>query len=163
MKLSIIAAMANHNVIGKNNTLPWHLPADLKHFKTITMGKPILMGRKTYDSIGKPLPGRQNIILTRNTNLSFPGCLVISDIKALPTELTTQEIMIIGGAEIFQQFLPQAQHLYLTFIHADINGDTYFPEWNADEWIEIAREDHLSDDNNPFSYSFIELVRVVQK
>ncbi len=128
-QISIIAAMTNNHVIGKNNALPWHLPADLKHFKNITMGKPIIMGRKTFESIGKPLPGRQNIILTRDKNYHIDGCTIIHSLDELQSCTNAAEIFVIGGAEIYKQLLPLTQKLYLTFIDTEIDGDSYFPEW----------------------------------
>src|SRR6188472_2703937 len=115
--LSAIVAMAENRVIGKNNQLPWHLPADLKHFKTITTGHPILMGRKTHESIGKPLPNRQNIILTRDSNYVAAGCTVVTSVKAALQKAESPEVFIIGGAEIYRQLLPQVQRLYLTIVH----------------------------------------------
>lgn len=158
MHISLIAAMSKNRVIGNSNALPWHLPADLKHFKKITIGKTILMGRKTYESIGKPLPGRKNIILTREKNFQAPDCLVIHNINELPKEIIDHEIMVIGGAEIFQLFLAKAQRFYLTLIDAEIAGDIYFPEWNEDDWVEISREEHHADENNPYNYSFVEYI-----
>ncbi len=153
--ISLIAAMANNRIIGKNNALPWHLPADLKHFKNVTMGKPIVMGRKTFESIGRPLPGRQNIIVTRDKNFKAEGCTIIHKINEIHSCTDAPEIMVIGGAEIYKQLLPQAHRLYLTFIQANFEGDSYFPQWQQDEWREIAREDHVADEINKYDYSFV--------
>lgn len=160
MSISLIAAMANNRVIGKNNTLPWHLPADLKHFKNTTMGKAIVMGRKTFESIGRPLPGRQNIIVTRDKMYQATGCTIINSINQIKLVSDAIEIMVIGGAEIYKQLLPQAQRLYLTYIHADVDGDSHFPQWQANEWQEISREDHLADENNKYDYSFVILEKI---
>ncbi len=157
MRISAIIAMSTNRVIGKNNQLPWHLPADLKHFKKITLGKPILMGRKTYESIGRPLPGRCNIVISRDLQFQAPGCIVAHSIESALTtasEQKSEEIFIIGGALLFQETLPLTQRLYLTVIHQDIPGDTYFPELNLAEWQEVERLDHAPDKENNYSYSF---------
>jgi len=157
MRISAIIAMSSNRVIGKNNQLPWHLPADLKHFKKITMGKPILMGRKTYESIGRPLPGRSNIIITRDSKFQAPGCIIRHSIESALTTAALQhseEIFIIGGALIFQETLPLIQRLYLTLIHESIEGDAYFPELNSAEWQKIEQIDHHPDKENNYSYSF---------
>ncbi|MCD6038979.1 MAG: Dihydrofolate reductase region [Gammaproteobacteria bacterium] len=160
MFISAIVAMAENYVIGKNNQLPWHLPADLKHFKTITMGKPILMGRKTYESIGKPLPGRCNIVITREKDYHASGCLLAHSIKeALETASESDEIFIIGGALLFQEMLPMTQRLYMTLIHQPFEGDTFFPKLNQKEWQEIERIDHSKEKENGYAYSFIKLER----
>jgi dihydrofolate reductase len=162
MQLSIIAALANQKVIGYHNRLPWHLPADLRHFKEITMGKPVIMGRRTFDSIGRPLPGRSNIIISRNSHFIAEGCLVVHSLAGALAQVThVPEAMIIGGTEIFRQALPLAQKLYLTFIHADIKGDVFFPEWQTQEWQETARQDFETDDQNAYAYSFAILERKV--
>lgn len=161
--LSAIVAMAENRVIGKNNQLPWHLPADLKHFKAITTGNPILMGRKTYESIGKPLPNRTNIIITRDTNFTAPGCFVVNSIEkaiTLASEQGSKEIFIIGGAEVYRQLLPHIERIYLTLVHSNIDGDTYFPELDPNVWHELNRETHAADEANGYAYSFIELGRV---
>lgn len=162
MHLALIVAIAANYVIGNNNQLPWHLPADLKHFKNLTMGKPIVMGRKTYESIGKPLPGRRNIVVTRQENLAIPGCEVVHSLEeALKITQTADEVMLIGGAELFKQALPLANTMYLTFIHQDFHGDAYFPHWNTAQWKEVAREDCESDENNPYRYSFVTYQRLM--
>lgn len=160
MKISLILAVANHGVIGYQQKLPWHLPADLAHFKKLTLNKPIIMGRKTYESIGKPLPERRNIIITRNKNFSVAGTESFSSIKeALENLQNENEIMIIGGAELFRETLPLATRIYLTSIHATFNGDTFFPELDYEIWEESSREDHETDVKNPYKYSFIVLDR----
>lgn len=161
--LSAIAAMSSNQVIGNKNQLPWHLPADLKHFKAVTSGHPVLMGRKTYESIGKPLPNRTNIILTHTTNYSAPDCLIIHTMEAaisMAVELEMDEIFVIGGAEIFKQLLPQIQRLYLTQIHHTFDGDAFFPDLNPADWKEVSRELHHADDKNNYDYSFIVMERV---
>ncbi len=158
--LSIICAMDQNRLIGKNNALPWHLPADLAFFKQTTMGKPILMGRKTYESIGRPLPGRQNIIISRDTNYQAEGCDCCTDIDtALALAADHAEIMLIGGASLYQQTLERAQQLYLTHIHASFEGDAWFPEVNQNDWLITWQEDHTADEKNRFDYSFVKYSR----
>lgn len=159
--LSAVVAMSENRVIGKNNQLPWRLPADLKHFKTITSGSPIVMGRKTYESIGRPLPNRTNIILTRNQHFHAPGCLVVSSLNEALSLVpsSAKEIFIIGGAEIYQQLLAHIQRIYLTIVHHEFEGDAYFPELNMKEWHEIERIHHQQDQNNHYAYSFVILER----
>ena len=160
MIISLIAAMGNDRVIGIENRLPWRLPADMKHFRALTMGKPVLMGRKTFDSIGKPLPGRTNIVVTQDPNFHPEGVTVAHSIaEALLGGEDAEEIMVIGGASFYAQLLPRAQRLYITAIHHDFAGDAFFPAWNPGEWREIAREDHSGDGDNIYPYSFITLVR----
>lgn len=161
MKLSLIVAMAQNRAIGINNTLPWHLSADLKRFKQITLGKPILMGRNTHESIGKPLPGRENIVISRNPNYLAQGCHIYTGIEqALAAyEKQTEEIMIIGGVSLYQVCLPIADQLYLTLIHQDFDADTWFPEYQHISWKQLQREDINDDPQVSFSYSFIHLQR----
>lgn len=158
MKISLIVAMASNRAIGLNNRMPWHLSADLKKFKQITMGAPILMGRKTYESIGRPLPGRTNIIISRNPSYSQPGCLVFNDIdQALKSCGDAKEVFVIGGSDFYKSMLPVADTLYLTQIHREFQGDTFFPEIDADQWVEVEREDIQDDPDVAFSYSFLKL------
>jgi len=158
--LSIIAALSRNRVIGKDNQLPWRLPADLKHFKAVTLGKPVIMGRKTFESIGKPLPGRDNIVVTRDPQFRADGIAVAHSLDdALAQGRAAPEIMLIGGAQLYTQALPRAQRLYLTLIHADIDGDAHFPDYDPAAWRETAREDHAPDENNHYSYSFLILER----
>jgi dihydrofolate reductase len=164
MKISLIVAMASNRVIGLNNKMPWHLSADLKKFKQITMGSPILMGRKTYESIGKPLPGRTNIIISRNTDYQQAGCLVFNNLETAlqsASELTN-ELFVIGGSDLYQTLLPLADNLYLTLINQAVAGDTYFPEIDLNEWKEVAREDINDDTSTPFSYSFLTLDKIIK-
>jgi dihydrofolate reductase len=160
MKLSLIAAMADNRVIGHENRLPWHLPADLQHFKAITLGKPVLMGRKTWESIGRPLPGRTNIVITRDAGYVAEGCVVAHSLEeAVRAAGEAAEIMVIGGAQLYRQALPLADTIYLTLVHAEFQGDTRFPDWQPKEWRETARIDYAADDRNPHAYSFITLER----
>ena len=161
MKVSMIVAMAKGRVIGLDNKMPWHLPADLQFFKRVTLGKPVIMGRKTYSSIGRPLPGRFNIVLTRNKNLSIEGVTCVQTVEqALALVKNETEVMVIGGATIYQQFLKQTDRLYLTFIDLDVAGDTLFPDYQADaNWSEISREAHLADEKNLHNYEFVTLER----
>lgn len=159
--ISMIAAMANNRVIGADNDMPWHLPADLKHFKAVTMGKPVLMGRKTYESIGKALPGRPNIVITTNESYSLDDATVVHSIEAAMQEAAAfDEVMIIGGGSIYQSMLSQAQRLYLTFIELTVDGDTQFPDYEVNaNWQELSRETHQKDDKNPYDYTFVTLER----
>lgn len=161
--VSAIAAMAENRVIGFENELPWYLPADLQHFKSITSGHPILMGRKTFESIGRPLPNRTNIVLTRDKKYKADGCIVVTSISEAVTkaeEINSKEIFIIGGAEVYNQLLPSIERLYLTIVHADCEGDTFFPELDLAEWREVNREAFDEDDDNEFPYTFLQLDRV---
>jgi dihydrofolate reductase len=158
MKISLIVAMASNRAIGLNNKMPWHLSADLKKFKKITMGAPILMGRKTYESIGRPLPGRTNIIISRNQSYSQAGCLVFNDIdQALASCGDAKEVFVIGGSDFYQSMLPVADTLYLTQIHQEFPGDTFFPEIDPEQWTEVEREDIQDDPDVAFNYSFLKL------
>lgn len=158
--LSAIAALSANRVIGQKNQLPWHLPADLKHFKALTLGKPILMGRKTFESIGRPLPLRHNIILTSDPVFKAEGCTITSSLdSALSLAQPAEEVMVIGGATLYEQLLPRIQRLYLTVIHHSFEGDAYFPELEESSWREISREDHEADADNAYSYSFLVLER----
>ena len=155
MKISLILAMGRNRAIGRDNQLPWHLPADLAHFKATTLGKPILMGRKTWESIGKALPGRLNIVLTGQVGYHADGATVVNNIDAAISVCgSADELMVIGGAGGYQAFLPSAQKIYLTLIDEDFDGDTFFPELDEQQWHEEGREDHRADDRNPYDYSF---------
>ncbi|MEO9946622.1 type 3 dihydrofolate reductase [Paraglaciecola sp.] len=169
IQVSMIAAMANDRVIGLNNTMPWHLPADLKHFKKVTLGKPIVMGRKTYESIGKALPGRLNIVVSSDPVFTLPDATVVNSCEqaievakghSQAEEITNPEVMIIGGGTIYQHFLPLCHRLYLTHIDLAVAGDTYFPDYRANySWVEESIESFDSDDKNPYSHHFINLVK----
>ena len=161
MQLSIIVAMDRNRVIGNNDTLPWHISADLKNFKKITMGKPIVMGRKTHESIGRPLPGRENIIITRDESYHAEGCTVLNSIEAVFEHCKdVDEVMITGGAEIYKYTLPKAARLYLTEVHTEVEGDTRFPGFERNDWQEISREAFRADEKNDFDYSFVILERI---
>ncbi len=158
-KLCAIVAMDENGLIGRDNQLPWHLPADLKHFKEITTGNPIIMGRKTYESIGKPLPNRTNIVITKDTDYVAPGCLVVTTTEEAIHQATihaTENIFIIGGATIYQQMMDRLDYLYLTIVHHTFEGDTYLTGLNLRHWKEIGRTHHEADENNAWSYSFIQ-------
>jgi dihydrofolate reductase len=162
MKISLIVAMASNRVIGLDNQMPWHLSADLKKFKSITLGKPIVMGRKTFESIGRPLPGRTNIIISRNSDYNQVGCLVVNDLEGALTSacLLADEIFVIGGSALYEALLPRANVLYLTQINQAFEGDTFFPEINKEEWREVKREDINNDPQVNFSYSFLQLEKI---
>lgn len=154
--ISLIWAMDENQVIGKNNQLPWHLPEDLKFFKRTTMGHPIAMGRKTMDSIGKPLPGRENIVITRNHDFTKDGFTILHSVEEFIqySNKLEDEIFVIGGAEIFKVFLPVADRLYITRIHAQFEGDTFFPELKMEEWELLTKEKGIKDEKNPYDYEF---------
>jgi len=153
--ISIIVAVSTNNVIGTQGELPWRLSDDLKHFKQVTMGKPIIMGRKTWESIGRPLPGRQNIVITRQPGFQAEGCDVVTSIDAgIAAAGDVEEIMVIGGGQIYDVALPAAERLYLTRVHTEIEGDAFFPEIDEGEWRLVSDEQHRSDDKNEYPYSF---------
>lgn len=160
--LNYIVAKAENDVIGSKNDLPWYLPADLIHFKTLTLGHTVVMGRKTFDSIlarlGKPLPERTNVVLTRNPDFAYPGVTVLHDIADIDT--LEGEVFNIGGEELFRATFDRADKLYATEVHADIPGDTYFPAIEADQWRETAREPHEADEKNPYDYDFVTYERI---
>ena len=155
MIVSQIAAMSENHVIGKNNQLLWHMPEDLKHFKNTTSGHTVIMGRKTFDSVGKPLPRRRNIIITRQ-NITIEGCEVVNSIEAaLALCAGDDEVFIVGGAEIYKQSLHLTNRVYLTIIHHYFEGDSFFPQLSQNDWKEVSHENHPVDDKNAFPYSFI--------
>ena len=167
MRLAMIAAQSLNRVIGINNKLPWYLPGDLKYFKQVTLGKPIVMGRKTFESIGRPLPGRTNIVITRDIEWAHPGVRVVHGLdegvelaESLAHIDGVEEAVVIGGAEIYSLCLPRADRLYLTQVHAEVEGDAFFPAFNPDDWHEVARDDFKAEGPNPYDYSFIVLDRV---
>jgi len=167
VKLAIIVAQDKNRAIGINNKLPWHLPEDLRYFKQVTMGKPIIMGRKTFESIGRPLPGRVNIVISRQDSYEPKGVKVVDSLPAA-RELAesiclidgVDEAMVIGGAQIYAQAIEEADRLYLTEVDAEINGDAWFPEFERSAWSEIGREDFLAEGPNPYNYSFIVLDKI---
>ncbi|UTW57885.1 type 3 dihydrofolate reductase [Kordiimonas sp. SCSIO 12603] len=153
--ISIIVAMGENRVIGVDNDLPWHLPEDLKYFKKTTLGKPIIMGRKTFESIGRPLPGRQNIVITRNTDWATEGVDVVSTIEdAIKTAGDVEEVMITGGAQIYAASMDLCDRLYVTEVGLAPEGHAYFPEIDEDRWKAVSREDHGAQDGKP-SYAFV--------
>jgi len=148
--------MDRNHLIGNNNQLPWHLPADFAHFKSITMGKPIVMGRKTFESIGKPLPGRLNIVLTRDPDISFEGVACVSnftDAKALVPD--TDELMIIGGSTIYEMLMPQVNRMYITYVDAEFEGDAWFPQFDKNKWLEKDTVVRPADEKNAYICKFI--------
>lgn len=155
--ISLIAALADDRVIGIGNRLPWKIPADMRWFRACTMGKPIVMGRKTFESFGgRVLPGRTNIIITRDRSYMAEGAVVVHSIdEALAAAGPVEEVMIIGGAELYAQTLPRADRLYLTWVHGRFEGDAWFPELDLSAWREVERHDHAADEENPFDYSFV--------
>ncbi|EIJ33669.1 type 3 dihydrofolate reductase [Thiothrix nivea] len=158
--LSLIAAIARNRVIGYEGGMPWHLPADLAWFKRNTLGKPIIMGRKTWDSIGRALPGRRNLVISRDTTFQPTGAeRAASPDAALGMVEGVPEAMIVGGAQVYQHFLPHATRLYLTLIDADVLGDTFFPDYNQFQWRELEHHDHPADPNNPYPCTFLVLER----
>jgi len=155
MILSLIAALGKNRVIGDHNTLPWHLPADLKRFKELTAGHTVIMGRKTYESIGRPLPKRRNIIITRQADLKIPGCEIADSLEnAIKLVADEKEVFIIGGAQIFERSLPLATKIYFTRVHADVPGDTFFSGLNPNQWQKVSEEKHLKDEKNIYDYTF---------
>ncbi len=153
-KVSIIVALAKNHVIGKDNQIPWHIPADLQYFKKITLGKPMIMGRKNYESIGRPLPGRKNIILTRDKNFSAEGCTIVhSKDEAIAATDGVAEIMIIGGGAIYEMFMDDADMLYLTEIDSEVDGDVFFPEYSKSQWKEVSRE--AGENNMDWNYDYV--------
>ena len=162
IQLAVIVAAAENGVIGRNNTLPWHLPRDLRYFKQVTMGKPIVMGRKTFDSIGRPLPGRTNIVITRNPGFSAEGVRVVASLDEalrLAADIAlidgATELVVIGGVEIYRASIPRADRLYITEVHASIEGDAFLPRIDWTHWREVSRERHCASDANPYDYSFV--------
>lgn len=163
MKVSLVAAVAQNGVIGIKNKIPWRLPSDLKHFREITMGHHIVMGRKTHESIGLALDGRTNIVITRNKNYESSGCIVVSSLdEALKTarEAKQKEVIIIGGGQIYKQAMPLVEKIYLTRIKANVAGDTYFPKLESSNWKEKNCEQYPADDNNQYPYEFCVLEKV---
>ncbi|MCB1876560.1 MAG: dihydrofolate reductase [Chromatiales bacterium] len=161
MVIALIVAMDDNRLIGASNRLPWRIPADLTHFRKITMGKPILMGRKTFESIGKPLAGRRNIVISRNHSLRIPGAEVAHGLdEAIALVSEQDEVMVIGGAELYRQALPLAQRLYITRIHGEFEGDTWFPEIPTDLWRLADKKEHGADPRNPCRYGFYRYERV---
>ena len=166
MKIAMIWGMSRNRTIGRNNALPWHLSEDLKYFKRVTMGKPIIMGRKTWESIGRPLPGRSNIVISRDPNYSAEGIKVVGTLEeaiSLAESIAlidgADEVVVIGGAQIYALTLPIADRLYMTQVHAEVEGDAFFPQFDLTQWHEVGREDFSAAGPNPYDYSFVVLER----
>lgn len=160
MPIAIIAAMDRNRLIGDGDRLPWRLPADMGRFRALTMGKPIIMGRRTHESIGTVLPGRRNIVLSRDPDYRAPGCDVFPDLDAaLAACEDTDEPMIIGGAQVYSEALPLADRMHLTLLHGSFDGDTWFPAYDESRWREVFREDHTDEEDAPCAFSFVDLVR----
>ena len=162
IQLAVIVAAAENGVIGRNNTLPWHLSEDLRYFKKVTLGKPIVMGRKTFESIGRPLPGRTNIVITRNPGFQAEGVRVVAsldDALRLAQDIASiegvRELVVIGGAEIYKAAIPRADRLYITEVHASVEGDACLPPIEWSDWQEVGRERYPAQDPNPYDYSFV--------
>jgi len=161
MDISLVVAMDENRLIGAGGGLPWRLPADLKHFKNVTMGHPMVMGRRTWESIGRPLPGRASIVVTRKPGYRAEGAIVVdSPEAAVAAAGDCDELMVIGGAQLYGEMVPGANRIYLTEIHAAFEGDTWFPALPEDEWACVSREDFDKDERNPHDYSFLVLERV---
>jgi dihydrofolate reductase len=160
MLISLIAALAHNNLIGKDNLMPWHLPADLRHFKAVTLGKPVVMGRRTFESIGRPLPGRRNVVVSRNPQWQAEGVEVAASLDAALALLAdSDEVMIIGGGQLYTEALPRADRLYLTYIDAQLSGDTHFPDYMPLGWQELERTRHPADEKNAYACEFVTLSR----
>ncbi len=157
--ISLVVAMDESGLIGRNGQLPWRLPEDLRHFRRLTLGKTVLMGRKTWDSLGKPLEGRRNWVLSRDRTFRPPGCEVFGTLDEALAAHRDGELVVIGGAELYRQALPHAQTVHLTRVHARVQGDTHFPAWNAGEFTQTAAVDHAADDRHAHAYSFVTLER----
>jgi dihydrofolate reductase len=163
MTISLIAAASENNVIGKDGTLPWHLPNDLKRFRSLTTGHPIIMGRRTFESIGHPLPQRHNIVVTHRRDLALPECEVVGSLEdaiASAKRDKSEEIFIIGGGTLYKEALPFADRIHLTRVHATVDGDTFFPELPETEWREAEREPHEADDEHVYAYTFLTYERI---
>ncbi len=160
MKLTAVVAASDNDVIGRGNALPWHLPADLAHFKRLTLGKPILMGRMTFEAIGRPLPGRRNLVISRG-GFTAPGIETVTSLAAARALVAGEpELALIGGAQLYRQALPEIDTIHLTRVHCRIEGDAFLPPLPATEWREVAREERAADANNAYVMSFITLERV---
>jgi len=161
MIISLIAAMDKNRLIGRDNGLPWYLPADFKHFKQVTLGKPVLMGRKTFESIGKPLPGRKNIVISRS-GFEVDNVIVVDSIEAAIAEVyDVEEVMIIGGASFYQQMISAAHRMYLTHVDTECEGDTWFPEFDLHDWDIVAEESFAADEKNNFNFRIVEYRRKI--
>ena len=158
-RITLVAAMAHNRAIGLEGSMPWHLPRELRHFKETTLGKPIVMGRKTWESIGRVLPGRQNIVVSRNPDYLAEGCDVVMSLQGGVEVARGDEVMIIGGGQLYAEALPHADSMVLTLVDCEPGADTWFPEWSAGDWIESSSRSELADEKNPLNYRVIDLVR----
>lgn len=158
-RITIVAAMGRNRAIGLDGALPWHLPRELSHFKTTTMGKPIVMGRRTWQSIGRALPGRQNVVVTRDAGFRAEGCEVAGSVAAAVALARGPEVMIIGGGQLYRQMLRYADRMVLTLVDHEPPADTWFPEWREEEWRRVSERNECADERNPFDYRVIELTR----
>jgi len=164
MKIDLIAALDRNHAIGRDGAMPWHLPDDLKRFKTLTLGKPVLMGRKTALAIGRPLPGRLNLVLTRGDRAPFADQVVVSSIDAAIGSVAGDELAVIGGGEVYASLLPRATHMHLTWVDTAVDGaDAFFPRFDPREWVETARESRAADASHAFAISFVDYERVGAK
>ena len=160
MRISLVVAASKNNVIGRDRGLPWHLPDDLRHFKRLTVGKPVIMGRRTFESIGRPLPDRRNIVMTRDANYAADGCDVVTSVEeALDAAQGAGEVMVIGGGQVYRDFLPHADRLYLTRVQADVEGDTYFRDIDRIRWRLVSSEHHDADEKHAYAFDLMEFER----
>jgi len=157
--LTLVAALARNRAIGLRGGMPWHLPAELAHFKLTTMGKSLVMGRRTWESIGRPLPGRQNIVVTRDVELDAPGCDVANSLDEAVSLASSDEVMVIGGGSLYEQALPKADRMVLTHIECDVEADTWFPRWDTSHWVPVNREHFASDHKSGLAYDIVEYLR----
>ena len=158
--VSLIVAMGKNRAIGLNGKMPWHLPGELKHFKASTMHKTIVMGRKTWESIGRVLPGRQNIVVSRNPDYEARGCLVVTSLDDAITRAASEEVMVIGGGQLYRQAMPLADRMLLTLVDCEPDADTWFPLWNSKDWREVSRRSVPADDENEHAYDVLELLKI---
>jgi dihydrofolate reductase len=157
--LTLVAAMARNRAIGLRGGMPWHLPAELAHFKLTTMGKTLVMGRKTWEAIGRALPGRQNIVVSRNADYGAEGAEVVGSLEKAVSAATSEEVMVIGGGSLYAQAMPAAQRMVLTHIECEAEADTWFPEWDASQWVPVSREHFAADYSNGLAYDIVEYQR----
>jgi dihydrofolate reductase len=156
MTVSLVVAASKNNVIGRDGELPWHLPEDLRHFKRITTGKPVIMGRKTFESIGRPLPDRHNIVMTRDPDYAAEGCDVVDSVaEALDVAGDADEVMVIGGGQVYRDFLPRADRIYMTRVQAEVQGDTRFPRIEGNAWRLVSAEHHAADEKHEFAFEMM--------
>ncbi len=156
MTVSLVVAASKNNVIGRDGELPWHLPEDLRHFKRITTGKPVIMGRKTFESIGRPLPDRHNIVMTRDPDYAAEGCDVVDSVaEALDVAGDADEVMVIGGGQVYRDFLPRADRIYMTRVQAEVQGDTRFPRIEGNVWRLVSAEHHAADEKHEFAFEML--------